>query len=204
MKFVAAIAFFCLFTASASAMAQPASPPSWAIDKVNSKIEFEGTQMGAPFKGQFKDFSGTIQFDPANLQASKADITIAMDTADANSDDRNKNLKQADWFDVAKYPSAHFITTSIEKGLDAGQYVAKGNLTIKDVTAPVTLPFTLSITSGDSGSVAKMAGQTQINRLDFHVGQGQWTDTKTVENPVTVRVSLTAKAIAPTSAPSPH
>lgn len=178
------------------ALAQEPPNTGWQIIAEQSRLEFEGTQMGAPFKGSFGSFGGKIDFDPANLAASKVDITIQMDSVDASSTDRNKYLRMADWFNVAKFPEAHFVTTGIEKGLDTNQYVAKGNLTIRDITLPVVLPFTLNITTTDlGGTIAKMSGETTLNRLDFGVGQGQWQDVKTVANQVRLQVTLTAKPL---------
>lgn len=176
----------------APAQAQNAVP-SWQIIAGESAIEFEGIQMGAPFQGHFKEFGGTIQFDAANLAASKAVIAIHLGSVDAGSPDRDKNLKMTDWFNVDAFPDAHFVTTGFERGLAANQFVAKGNLTIRDVTLPVVLPFTLEIAKSDSGqTVATMTGETAINRLDFGVGQGQWSDTKSVGNQVKLRIKVKA------------
>lgn len=189
-----ALILFCAIPAQAAAPA-PSGPASWSIVKAESTLGFEAVQMGAPFEGKFKAFDGIISFDPNNLPASKADITISMDSADAGSDDRNKNLPTKDWFNTDSFPDAHFKTKSITKGLDKNQYVAKGDLTIRDVTLPISLPFTLVITKNDSGeSVAKMNGEAIINRLDYGVGQGEWKDTKSVENQVKIKILLTAKA----------
>jgi polyisoprenoid-binding protein YceI len=190
--------FLILLGLAVPAQAQAPSIQAWRIVAEESHLDFEGTQMGADFKGSFGAFEGKINFDPANLAASKADITIMMDSVDATSPDRNKYLRMADWFDVAKFPEAHFVTTSIEKGLDTNQYVATGDLTIRDVTLPVILPFTLDITTTDSGeSIARMTGETALNRLDFGIGQGQWKDVKTVANQVKLRVTVTARPLVP-------
>jgi polyisoprenoid-binding protein YceI len=159
----------------------------WKIVK-ESTIGFEGTQMGAPFKGSFKQFDGTIVFDSAHLDASKADITIQMNSVDATSKDRTEYLPNEPWFDVAKYPDAHFVTTSIEKAPQENHYIAKANLTIRDVTLPVTLPFTLVI----KGNQAVMNGETTISRIDFGVGQGEWKDVSTVGANVKVTINVTA------------
>lgn len=192
--FLFAIALFCATPASAAAVS-PATAPNWVIVKDASTLGFEAVQMGAPFQGYFKGFDGIIAFDPNNLPASKAEITIDMGSADAGSEDRNKYLPMPDWFNVSAFPDAHFVTRSITKGLDQNQYVASGDLTIRGVTLPISMPFMLVITKRDSGeSVAKMNGEAVINRLDYGVGQGEWKDTKSVENQVKIKVSLTAKA----------
>ena len=167
--------------------------PSWTIIPEESAIDFEGTQMGAPFKGSFKSFEGSILFDPSRLQESSAKIVIDMGSVDAGSDDRNIYIRMQDWLDITRFPQAHFITTGFEKGLGPDQYVASGQLTVRDVTLPVTLPFTLTVAKGDNGAeTASMAGETIVNRLDFGVGQGGWKDTKSVGAEIKIRVNMKA------------
>lgn len=164
--------------------------PEWKIISEESRIEFTATQMGAPFDGEFKSFSGKISFDPGNLSASKAAIEIETGSVDARSDDRNKYLPMPDWFNANTFPVARFETTGFERGLDIDQYIAHGNLTIRDKTLPVVLPFLFKMRGDGKASVT---GETRINRLDFGVGQGQWKDTETVGADVTVRITLIAE-----------
>lgn len=182
-----------VMTLPSLAMAQEPAP-SWTILKDRSTLRFEAVQMGAPFEGWFAAFDGTILFDPANLPGSKVDITIDISSLDATSADRNKYLPMADWFAVQVFPTAHFVTKNIERGLDATQFVARGDLTIRDVTLPVTLPFTVTFEKDPEAGTetASMSGETTLNRLDFGVGQGQWKDTKSVGAEVRVLVNLKA------------
>ena len=188
---------------SMPAMAQTVAP-GWKIvhGDDQSRIAFEGTQMGAPFEGNFREFDGKINFDAANLAGSSADITIHLGSVEANSPDRNKYLSMPDWFNTDAFPDARFVTTSIEKGLDLNQYVAKGSLTIRDKTLPVVLPFTLTMApaqqEGDTTAqavTAVMEGETSINRLDYGVGQGQWQDTKSVGAEVRIKIKVTATKV---------
>jgi polyisoprenoid-binding protein YceI len=183
MKRFLTILIIALF--SMPALAQ--SVPSWRIIRERSELYFEGTQLGAAFKGNFKDFDGDIQFDPNNLAGSKADIVIGLATVDAHSADRNKYLQTEDWFNTAKFPQAHFVTTEITKTNDG--YMAKGNLTIRDVTLPIELPFTLAI----NNTQAQMTGTAKINRLAFHLGDGQWKDPQTVGTDVSITIKLIAE-----------
>ncbi len=185
------LAFMAVF--SPALASDGADAPEWKIIAEDSTLEFEGTQMGAPFKGVFKSFDGIIHFDAGNLKGSNAQITIEMDSVDANSPDRNGSIRMPDWLDTVQFPQARFITMGFEKGLAPDQYVASGQLTIRNVTLPVTLPFTLVIDKeGDGNEAARMTGETMLNRLDFGVGQGEWKDTKSVGNEVRVRISLKA------------
>jgi cytochrome b561 len=167
--------------------------PAWKIIAEDSTLSFEGTQMGAPFKGVFKSFDGRIRFDPARLQDSNVRIAIDMDSVDASSADRNTYIRMPDWLNVAQFPQAVFVTTGFEKGLGPDQYVASGQLTIRGVTLPITLPFTLDIAKNDSGvETARITGETTINRLDFGIGQGEWKDPKSVGTEIQVHINLSA------------
>ncbi|HEY1097143.1 MAG TPA: cytochrome b/b6 domain-containing protein [Alphaproteobacteria bacterium] len=168
--------------------AQAADVPAWTIVKDKSSLTFAGTQMGADFAGSFKEFGGTILFDAAQLDKSKADITINMASVDATSADRTTYLATPDWFDTAKFPQAHFVTDSFAKDKEPDHYMAKGKLTIRDVTLPLDLPFTLTIT----GDKAEMVGSATIKRLAFGLGKGQWADPGTVGETIKINVKINA------------
>ncbi len=166
--------------------------PRWVIDYKNSGIVFEAVQQGASFKGKFTKFEGTINFDSHMLNTSSAVISIDLNSVDTGFADRDDSLKLPDWFDTVQFPWAQFVTTSFEKNTD-GSFVAKGNLTIRDKTLPITLPFKLTTATASSGKViAVMTGDILLNRLDYGVGQGAWGDTNTVGNSVAVSIKITA------------
>ncbi|HEY8190606.1 MAG TPA: cytochrome b/b6 domain-containing protein, partial [Micavibrio sp.] len=131
---------------------------AWTIDPAQSHLTFEGTQMGAPFTGEFKKFGGTILFDPARLAENSATIAVDMTSFDTKSPERDDNLKTSPWFFIESFPESKFTTDSFEKTGD-DKYIAHGKLTIRDVTLPVDLPFTLTITPNTTGhKTAKMEG----------------------------------------------
>jgi polyisoprenoid-binding protein YceI len=164
----------------------------WAIVPGISRVEFKVGMGGTPFTGHFGELTGTVIFDPNNLEASKADIIIDVAAATTNNPERDAQIGGADWFNVAMWPTAHFQTITFEKGAD-NNYVAVGNLTIRDTTLPVTVPFTLELGQNDKGQkTATMKGTAEINRLDFGVGQGQWAAEDTIAGPVAVAISVTA------------
>lgn len=188
-----ALAALLLTLAAGAARAQePEEAPAWIIDPLASRLTFEGRQMGSPFTGSFSRFRGHIHFDPDNLAASHAEITIDMASVDTENPERDESIIDKDWFSVSSFPEARFETTSFEKGAD-GSYLAHGKLTIRDVTLPVDLPFTLETTQNEKGqTLAEVNGAVILKRLDFGIGQGEWKDTKSVGNDVTVTVSLHA------------
>ena len=77
------------------------------------------------------------------------------------------------------------------KDLGGGRYQAVGDLTIRGVSHPAVLPFTLAIT----GDTARMNGQLALNRGAFGIGQGKWATADTVDTQVAVTVALTAHRV---------
>lgn len=165
----------------------PAATP-WTVLPAESHLSFVGTQMGAPFEGEFKRFTAVIAFDPADLASSHVVVTIDMASAETGNGDRDQLLPGADWFDVANHPQARFETRGFRHVGGQG-YEAQTTLTIRGTSREVTLPFTLAI----ADDTARVEGATTIRRSDFGVGQGQWANATVVGQDVTVRVALTAK-----------
>ena len=169
---------------------------SWRTDTAGSELVFRAMQAGAEFEGRFKRFEPQIRFDPADLAGSRFVVEIDTRSADTQDGDRDAALASADFFATDRWPTARFETIGFAaKG--AGKFEARGRLTIRDVTRNVLLPFTF--TAAADGQHATLAGGATIRRLDFGVGQGEWTDTTWVGNDVRIRFEL--KLV---SAPSPH
>ena len=174
-----------LLMLASSAMAGPA--PSWTVDVANSKLGFRGAMNGDAFNGVFRRWSAQIAFDPKNLAASKAVVSVDVASAATGDADRDQAMPTADWFSAQTQPRATFAATAF-KDLGGGKYQASGDLTIRGVKKPVVLPFTLAI----SGDTAKMNGALVLNRTAFGIGQGQWKTGDVVATEVTVNVALTA------------
>ncbi|MFZ5671211.1 MAG: YceI family protein [Pseudomonadota bacterium] len=177
--------------ALAAAMAAPAwaaPAPAWTVDKAASRVTFSSSFDGGAFTGRFQRWDAAIRFDPANLAGSS--VTASFDTASAVTGDatRDEALPEADWFAAARFPKATFKATAF-RALGGGRYQAIGDLTIRGVTKPLTLPFSLAIT----GDTARMTASIGLNRLAFGVGQGDWKTTETVPATVTVNIDLTAR-----------
>ena len=178
---------------AALAVLAPASPalaatPGWIVDKAASRLTFRSVFAGAAVTGAFRRWDAQIAFDPRALAASKATVTIDVASAATGNPDQDQALPTADWFNAARFPKASFVTRSF-KDLGGGRYQAVGDLTVRGVSRPLTLPFTLNIT----GDQAKVSGQAVVLRNQFGVGQGQFASAETVPYAVTVNVSLVAR-----------
>ena len=161
--------------------------PNWSVDAANSKLGFRGAMNGDAFTGVFRRWSAQIAFDPKNLAASKAVVSVDVASAATGDADRDQALPTADWFSAQTQPKASFVTTAF-KDLGGGKYQAMGELTLRGVKRPVVLPFTLAI----SGDTARMNGAVVLNRTAFGIGQGQWKTGDVVATEVTVTVAVTA------------
>lgn len=168
------------------AWAAPA--PAWTVDKPASKAAFSSSFDGGAFTGSFRRWDAAIRFDPANLAGSSVTATFDMTSAVTGDSGRDEALPQDEWFAAGKFPKATFAAGTF-KALGGNRYQAVGTLTMRGVTKPLTLPFTLVITGG----VARMNASVGLNRLAFGVGQGEWKTTEVVPGTVTVNISLTAR-----------
>lgn len=161
---------------------------NWEIVPKESSIHFTATQNGAPVSGKFKTFSGEIKGDPANLASCSVKITVDINSVFDAYNQLSDTLKTAEWFNAKTFPQAVFQSTQFVKTGDKA-YEAKGNLTIRDRTQPITLKF---IEEENTGSKGRVKGSTTIKRTDFGVGSGEWADTKVVKDEVVVNFVLTA------------
>lgn len=166
--------------------------PQWDMVPDQSKLAFSGTQMGGAFSGVFKSFTPVIIFDADDLAKSKVTADIDLASIDTGDGERDTAAKSRDWFDIQNTPIARFESTGFRKTGD-NAFEADGNLTIRSVTVPVVLPFTLDFSSTDSGKQqAVMKGRITLDRRKFKLGQGEWADPGSVGNDIAVDITLTA------------
>jgi polyisoprenoid-binding protein YceI len=144
----------------------------WQVDAAKSTLTFKGTYQGESFDGKFRKFDATIAYDAADLSKSKFDVTVDLASVDTGSGERDETLATADFFDTAKTPKAHFVTESFAKAADGG-VEAKGSLTIRNATKPVTL----KVKFAESGNAATLDVDTLLKREAFGLGNGSdWAD----------------------------
>jgi len=141
----------------------------WNIDGSHSTAEFSVRHlMITNVKGRFGTLSGTVDYDPEKPEASQIDVTIDATSIDTRDEKRDAHLRSPDFFDVEKFPSLTFKSTSVKKTDDG--FAATGDLTIHGVTKPVTLEV-----EGPSDQSKDPWGNTRIgasatakiNRKDF-------------------------------------
>ena len=131
-----------------------------------SKMHFVIKNFGIKTGGDLSGLNGTIKFDQGNIALWSFDVTVKANTIDTDNDTRDGHLRKSEYFDAAKYPDIHMISSKITATEKPGIYLFIGNLTIKGVTKPVQFPF--KVNKANEGFI--FSGDFNINRRDFGVG----------------------------------
>ena len=165
-----------------------AAPAAWTVDKAASSLKFSSSMGGEAFSGVFRRWDADIHFDPADLAHSSVVVTVDVASANTANSDRDQALPTPAFFSAANFPKATYVARSFTAA-GPNRYSASGVLTLRGVTRPLTLPFSLVIT----GPAARMSGQVAINRLAFGVGQNEWKATTTLPATVQLTIALNAR-----------
>ena len=150
-----------------------AQTATWVPDKAHCEVNFSILHMSlANVRGRFGNIGGTLVLDQSDITKSKVNMTIDVSTVDTGVSFRDSDLKSAHFFDVAKYPTATFVSTSFKKNGD--NLVITGNLTLHGVTKPVVLQVdgpTGPITGAGHTPHIGFSATTTIDRRAFGIGE---------------------------------
>jgi polyisoprenoid-binding protein YceI len=143
----------------------------YAIDPAHTRIGFVARHaMVTKVRGSFNQFSGTARIDGEDPRRSSVTVNIKADSIDTRNADRDAHLRTNDFLLVAEHPEITFVSTSVEPNGDNG-FDITGDLTIRGVTKPVTVPFSNEGTVVDPFGNTRLGleGSATINRKDFGV-----------------------------------
>jgi polyisoprenoid-binding protein YceI len=136
---------------------------TWAIDPTHSEVGFVARHlMVTKVRGSFTDVSGTVEV-AEDIAQSVANVTIKTASVSSGTADRDGHLRSADFFDSETYPDMTFVSTSFDGD------TLTGDLTIKDVTKPVTLDVEFNGVATDPWGNEKAAFEAtgELNRTDW-------------------------------------
>lgn len=159
--------FITAITLSIGLMAQS----QYKVDPAHTSVNFKVKHMGITFvNGKFEKFDGGIIGDLNNLEQSRVFFNVDVTSINTSVEMRDNHLRSADFFEVEKFPTMTFESTSIEKVSD-NKYNLNGKLKIKDVTKDVTFDVKYGgLVKGDDGSeTVGFIAKNSINRLDYNV-----------------------------------
>lgn len=165
----------------------PAAPVKWKVQS-GSTLEFGTSWSGDPVTGRFKTWTADIAFSPEALAASSVTVKVDLSSVASGDEQRDGALPGDDWFDAGHFPQAVFKSTEFRE-TGKQRYAAKGTLSLRGKTLPVTLDFRLSERNG----LTVAEGSTTLNRTLFGVGQGEYAATDSIPAEVRVRFTVLAK-----------
>lgn len=150
-----------------------AAPTTYKIDPNHTDVIASWSHFG--FSNPVANFlkvDGAITYDPADVGASKVEVTLPLDGLDAQVSAFNDHLRSEDFFDAAKYPTITFKSTSV-KAAGKDKLTVVGDLTIKGITKPVTLNVTINKIGMHPLGKREAAGfsaTATVKRTDFGLG----------------------------------
>ena len=143
----------------------------YTLDPAHTRIGFVARHaMVTKVRGNFNEFEGTATVDATDFAKSSAQLTIQVASIDTRSEQRDGHLRSNDFLDLENYPQITFASTAVEQTGPASLEVT-GDLTIKDVTKSVTIPFDFEGAATDPFGNLRVGfeGSVVINRKDYGV-----------------------------------
>jgi len=175
----------------------PTGLATWTIDPAHSIAEFGVKHMMiATVKGRFGALTGTVLFDGADPTTGSVEVAIEVASITTNEPQRDGHLRSPDFFHVEQHPTMTFRGTGVEH-VAGDEYRMRGELTIRDVTKPITLDMTYEgqITDPYGNRRASFAAETTLNRKDYGLTVNQALETGGVVIGDKVKVSLHVEAV---------
>ena len=178
---------------------------TWKLDTAHTQIAFSAKHMMVTtVRGTFHDVEGTIELDETDPTRSRGSFRVGTASVDTNFGARDAHLKSPDFFDAETYPHLSFVSTAIKQVKDDA-FEVTGDLTIRDVTKPVTFKVELDgiVPGMGGGRHAGLSASAKIAREDWGLGwnvaleQGGWLVGKEVK----IEISIAADEVAVAGVP---
>ncbi|RBY82879.1 polyisoprenoid-binding protein [Geodermatophilus sp. TF02-6] len=185
------------FDAATSALVDVSG--DYEVDTAHTRIGIRARHaMVTTVRGSFPDFAGTAHLDVADPGASSVTLRIRTASIDTGQADRDAHLRSADFLDVARYPEIVFASTSVEQ-VEVDVYTVTGDLTIRDVTRPVSVDFLLTGSARDPFGNLRVGfeGALAIKRSDWGLTWNTPLDTGGVLVSDRIQIEFDVSAVRP-------
>jgi polyisoprenoid-binding protein YceI len=179
-----------------AAMTSSSAAKMFTVDTDHTGVTFRVRHLFTKVNGRFDKFSGTIDFDPAKPEQAKVEGTIDVSSINTNVEKRDNHLRSKDFFNVEKFPTITFKSTSVSD-IDSANKTGKlhGDLTIHGVTKPVVLNVAFLGEASDPWGNKKggFNATTTINRKDFGLNWNETLETGGVLVGEEVEIEISAE-----------
>jgi polyisoprenoid-binding protein YceI len=179
-------------------LAQRESMQRYEIDAAHSNIDFVVRHLGvASVRGQFTRFSGHVMVDEADVTRSTVSVTIEAASVDTRNQRRDDHLRSGDFFEAERFPALKFEGRRVEA--EGSGHVLVGDLTIRDVTREVRIPFEMTgpVAMGEDQKRMGAEGALRVNRFDYGLRWNRITEAvQVVADEVRIELSISAVARA--------
>lgn len=159
-------------------------------------LEFRGAVEGSGFTGRFGDFDVRYCMADGAPADGSIDVAVRLASAESGNNDRDETLIGPEFFHVERFPEATWSSTALRAAGDG--YEADGELTLRDITAEQSIVFRLA-PDGEALVAAgefTMGGSSEIERLRFDIGTGEFADPEFVRNRVDVRFEVRLDSVS--------
>ncbi len=176
-----------------------AAPEMLNIDGGHSRVGFSVRHFFTPLRGEFKNVTGTIALEQANLNASKVNVEIETASINTNHERRDAHLRGVDFFDAEKNPKITFVSKTIDIKDNKGTMT--GDLTMHGITKLVKLDVEIGGVGkmGPAGTIAGFVATGKVDRKDFGIVWNKTLDqgATMLGDDVTLEITVEAKTPAP-------
>jgi len=166
----------------------------------HSQVLFKGMHANQPFQGRFTQWDAKLDWNSADPTQSTLQATFGTASATTGNATYDATLPTTDWLNVEKFPTATFLSTAVAKGAKNFTYTARGMLTLRGVTQPVVLTFTVVAVPKRTDGTLRAIGGLTVDRLAFGIGQQSDPAATWVSRNITIQFDVVA---TPTLATSP-
>jgi polyisoprenoid-binding protein YceI len=186
-----------MLVCSITLVAQVSTGKPYPIDMNHSNVGFTVPIMNglSKVKGKFTDFNVTLNVDEKDITKSNVNVVIKATSIDTGVENRDKHLRNADFFDVEKYPEITFQSARIEK--KGKQFIAHGTLTMHGVAKEIALPFSVTGVNESADKTKKSVGYSAsvvLNRRDYGINWSHRVPGFVGDN-ITVDIDLITRAV---------
>lgn len=188
-------AFFLMGVLPHAAAAQT---PVYSLTQAAGGVDFTiNGRMLFAFKreGRFTDFKGQLSYDAARPGDTRVDLTVYTSSVDMNDREQTNMLRSADFFDVDRFPTMHFVSSAAALAPD-GNWTLTGDLTIRGITKRITVPVQLAASAAATPNVPVFETTFQIDRTEFGLnGTPHWSGVKvSIGRSVQIHIAIAAAA----------